>query len=36
VNFQNPAGPSRPAASRHALLELANEFDTLILEDGLR
>ena len=33
VNFQNPAGPSQSLRRRHALLELANEFDTLILED---
>jgi len=33
VNFQNPAGPSQSLRRRHELLELANEFDTLILED---
>jgi 2-aminoadipate transaminase len=33
VNFQNPAGPSQSLRRRQALLELANEFDTLILED---
>jgi 2-aminoadipate transaminase len=33
VNFQNPAGPSQSLRRRHALLELAHEFDTLILED---
>ena len=33
VNFQNPAGPSQSLRRRQALIELANEFDTLILED---
>src|SRR5687767_3168174 len=33
VNFQNPAGPSQSLRRRHELLELAHEFDTLILED---
>jgi 2-aminoadipate transaminase len=33
VNFQNPAGPSQSLRRRHELLELAHEFDTMILED---
>ncbi len=33
VNFQNPSGPSQSLRRRHELVELAEEFDTLILED---
>ena len=33
VNFQNPAGPSQSLRRRHALIDLAHEFETLILED---
>jgi 2-aminoadipate transaminase len=33
VNFQNPAGPSQSLRRRHELIELAHEFETLILED---
>ena len=33
VNFQNPAGPSQSLRRRHELIELAHEFDTMILED---
>jgi 2-aminoadipate transaminase len=33
VNFQNPAGPSQSLRRRHALIALAHEYDTLILED---
>ncbi len=33
VNFQNPAGPSQSLRRRRALVALAHEFDTLILED---
>ena len=33
VNFQNPAGPSLSLKRRHELVELAREYDTLILED---
>jgi 2-aminoadipate transaminase len=33
VNFQNPAGPSQSLARRHALIALAEEYETLILED---
>lgn len=33
VNFQNPAGPSQSLHRRHELIELAHEFDTMILED---
>jgi DNA-binding transcriptional MocR family regulator len=33
VNFQNPSGPSQSLRRRHELIELAHEFDTLILED---
>src|SRR5881275_291266 len=33
VNFQNPAGPSQSLRRRQELIALANEFDTLILED---
>ena len=33
VNFQNPSGPSQSLRRRHELVELAQEFDTLILED---
>jgi 2-aminoadipate transaminase len=33
VNFQNPAGPSQSLRRRHELIDLAHEFDTMILED---
>jgi 2-aminoadipate transaminase len=33
VNFQNPAGPSQSLRRREALVALAHEFDTLIVED---
>ncbi len=33
VNFQNPAGPSQSLRRRRALVALAHEYDTLILED---
>src|SRR5919108_5404273 len=33
VNFQNPAGPSQSLRRRHALIALAHEYETLILED---
>jgi 2-aminoadipate transaminase len=33
VNFQNPAGPSQTLRRRHELIELAHEYQTLILED---
>src|SRR5882672_10108463 len=33
VNFQNPAGPSQSLRRRQALIALAHEYDTLILED---
>jgi 2-aminoadipate transaminase len=33
VNFQNPAGPSQSLRRRRALVALAQEYDTLILED---
>ncbi|HEU4370693.1 MAG TPA: PLP-dependent aminotransferase family protein [Methylomirabilota bacterium] len=33
VNFQNPAGPSQSLRRRHELIELAHEFQTMILED---
>jgi 2-aminoadipate transaminase len=33
VNFQNPAGPDLSIARRHELVQLAEEYDTLILED---
>jgi 2-aminoadipate transaminase len=33
VNFQNPAGPSQSLRRRHELVELAHEFQTLIVED---
>ena len=33
VNFQNPAGPTMSLKRRHELVALADEFDTLILED---
>ncbi|HEY7519757.1 MAG TPA: PLP-dependent aminotransferase family protein [Methylomirabilota bacterium] len=33
VNFQNPAGPSQSLRRRHELIDLAHEFETLILED---
>jgi 2-aminoadipate transaminase len=33
VNFQNPAGPDLSITRRHELVELAEEYDTLILED---
>jgi 2-aminoadipate transaminase len=33
VNFQNPAGPSQSLRRRHELVDLAHEYDTLILED---
>jgi 2-aminoadipate transaminase len=32
-NFQNPAGPTQSLRRRQELVELAHEFDTLILED---
>src|SRR5438477_5718078 len=32
-NFQNPAGPSQSLRRRQALIELAHEYETLILED---
>jgi 2-aminoadipate transaminase len=32
-NFQNPAGPTMSLRRRQELIELAQEFDTLILED---
>jgi len=33
VNFQNPAGPTLSLERRHELIGLAQEYDTLILED---
>ena len=33
VNFQNPAGPTLSLERRHELIRLAQEYDTLILED---
>jgi 2-aminoadipate transaminase len=33
VNFQNPAGPTMSLERRRELIRLADEFDTLILED---
>jgi 2-aminoadipate transaminase len=33
VNFQNPAGPTLSLRRRQELIELAQEYDTLILED---
>jgi 2-aminoadipate transaminase len=33
VNFQNPAGPTLSLERRHELVGLAQEYDTLILED---
>jgi 2-aminoadipate transaminase len=33
VNFQNPAGPTMSLARRRELVRLAEEYDTLILED---
>jgi 2-aminoadipate transaminase len=33
VNFQNPSGPSQSLRRREALVALAHEFDTLIVED---
>jgi DNA-binding transcriptional MocR family regulator len=33
VNFQNPAGPSQSLQRRQELIELAHEYETLILED---
>jgi 2-aminoadipate transaminase len=33
VNFQNPAGPSQSLRRRRELVALAQEYDTLILED---
>src|SRR5262245_46465872 len=33
VNFQNPAGPSLSLERRYELIRLAQEYDTLILED---
>src|SRR5256885_8507348 len=33
VNFQNPAGPSQSLRRRQALIALAHEYETLILED---
>jgi 2-aminoadipate transaminase len=33
VNFHNPAGPSQSLRRRHELIELAHEFETIILED---
>jgi 2-aminoadipate transaminase len=33
VNFQNPAGPTLSLARREELVALADEYDTLILED---
>jgi 2-aminoadipate transaminase len=33
VNFQNPAGPTQSLRRRHELVELAHQYDTLILED---
>jgi 2-aminoadipate transaminase len=33
VNFQNPSGPTLSLERRHALVELAHRYDTLLLED---
>jgi 2-aminoadipate transaminase len=33
VNFQNPSGPTQSLRRRHELVELAQAYDTLILED---
>jgi len=33
VNFQNPSGPTQSLRRRHELVELAREYETLILED---
>ena len=33
VNFQNPSCPTQSLRRRHELVELAHEYDTLILED---
>ena len=33
VNFQNPSGPTQSLRRRHELIALAQEYDTLILED---
>jgi 2-aminoadipate transaminase len=33
VNFQNPAGPSQSLRRRHELVGLAQDYDTLIVED---
>jgi 2-aminoadipate transaminase len=33
VNFQNPAGPTLSLERRHELVRLAQEYDTVILED---
>jgi 2-aminoadipate transaminase len=33
VNFQNPAGPSQSLRRRQAMIALAHEYETLILED---
>jgi DNA-binding transcriptional MocR family regulator len=33
VNFQNPSGPTQSLRRRQELIELAHEFDTLLLED---
>jgi len=33
VNFQNPAGPTLTLRRRRELIDLAHEYDTLILED---
>ncbi|HEY2991894.1 MAG TPA: PLP-dependent aminotransferase family protein [Methylomirabilota bacterium] len=33
VNFQNPAGPSQSLRRRQALIALAHEYETIILED---
>ncbi len=33
VNFQNPAGPTQSLRRRHELVELANQYDMVIVED---
>src|SRR4030095_9320099 len=33
VNFQNPSGPTLPLRRRRELIDLAHEYDTLLLED---
>ncbi len=33
VNFQNPAGPTLPLNRRQELIALANQYETLVLED---